>query len=127
MSKDFRGCNLERKWSRSVMSDFLRPHGQQPAPGSSVHGIFSARVLEWVAISFSKVSSQGRDRTQLFYIVDRRFTIWATREVDIFWCLQLSKYFPKFFSVVSIHHQQCMRVPDAHDLCSIILHCLQCL
>ena len=27
-------------------------------PGSSVHGIFQARVLEWVAISFSKESSQ---------------------------------------------------------------------
>ena len=33
-------------------------------PGSSVHGIFQARVLEWVAISFSRGSSQPRDRTQ---------------------------------------------------------------
>ena len=32
-------------------------------PGSSVHGIFQARVLEWVAISFSRGSSQPRDRT----------------------------------------------------------------
>ena len=32
-------------------------------PGSSVHGIFQARVLEWVAISFSRESSQPRDRT----------------------------------------------------------------
>ena len=32
-------------------------------PGSSVHGIFQARVLEWVAIFFSKQSSQPRDRT----------------------------------------------------------------
>ena len=32
-------------------------------PGSSVHGIFQARVLEWVAISFFKRSSQPRDRT----------------------------------------------------------------
>ena len=30
-------------------------------PGSSVHGIFEARVLEWVAISFSRGSSQPRD------------------------------------------------------------------
>ena len=35
-----------------------------PLPGSSVHGIFQARVLEWVAISFSRGSSQPRDRTQ---------------------------------------------------------------
>ena len=33
-------------------------------PGSSVHGIFQARVLEWVAISFSRGSSQPRDQTQ---------------------------------------------------------------
>ena len=32
-------------------------------PGSSVHGIFQARVLEWVAISFSRGSSRSRDRT----------------------------------------------------------------
>ena len=47
-------------------------------PGSSVHGIFQARVLEWVAISFSRGSSQPRDRTQVSYIVGRRFTVWAT-------------------------------------------------
>ena len=34
-------------------------------PGSSVHGIFQARVLEWVAISFSRGSSQPRDQTQV--------------------------------------------------------------
>ena len=48
-------------------------------PGSSVHGIFQARVLEWIAISFSRGSSQPRDRTQASRIVDRRFTVWATR------------------------------------------------
>ena len=50
-------------------------------PGSSIHGIFQARVLEWVAISFSRGSSQPRDQTQVSCIVGRRFTIWATREV----------------------------------------------
>ena len=43
--------------------------------GSSVHGIFQARVLEWVAISFSRGSSQPRDRTQVSCIVGRRFTV----------------------------------------------------
>ena len=38
--------------SPSVMSDFLRPHGLQPT-GSFVHGISQARILDWVAISFS--------------------------------------------------------------------------
>ena len=32
-------------------------------PGSSAHGIFQARMLEWVAISYSRASSQSRDRT----------------------------------------------------------------
>ena len=41
-------------------------------PGSSVHGIFQARVLEWVAISFSRGSSQPRDRTQVFSIAGRQ-------------------------------------------------------
>ena len=43
--------------------------------GSSVHGIFQARVLERVAISFSTGSSQPRDRTWVSGIVGRRFTI----------------------------------------------------
>ena len=50
-------------------------------PGSSVCGIFQAIVLEWIAISFSRGSSQPRDQTQVSRIVDRRFTVWATREV----------------------------------------------
>ena len=49
-------------------------------PGSSVHGIFQARVLEWVTISFSRESSRPRDQTCVSCIAGRRFTIWATRE-----------------------------------------------
>ena len=49
--------------------------------GSSVYGIFQAIVLKWIAISFSRGSSQPRDRTRVSHIVDRRFTVWATREV----------------------------------------------
>ena len=49
-------------------------------PGSSLHGILQARILEWVAISFSRVSSRLRDRTQVSCIAGRRFNLWATRE-----------------------------------------------
>ena len=49
-------------------------------PGSSIHGIFQARILEWVAISFSRRSSQPRDWTLVSLIIGRRFTVWATRE-----------------------------------------------
>ena len=47
-------------------------------PGSSVHGIFQARVLEWVASSFSRGSSWPRDWTQVSHISDRCFNLWAT-------------------------------------------------
>ena len=47
---------------------------------SSDYGIFQARVLEGVAISFSRGSSQPRDWTQVSCIVGRLFTLWATRE-----------------------------------------------
>ena len=43
--------------------------------GFSVHGIFQARVLEWIAISFSRRSSRPRDRTQVSHIAGRRFTV----------------------------------------------------
>ena len=50
--------------------------------GSSVHGIFQARVLECVAITFSTGPSWPSDRIQLSCIAGRRFTIWATREAQ---------------------------------------------
>ena len=52
-------------------------------PGSSVHGILQARILEWVAIPFSRGSSQARDQTQVSCIASRFFTIWATREASM--------------------------------------------
>ena len=58
-------------------------------PGSSVYGIFQAIVLEWIAISFSRGSSQHKDRTRVAHIVDRLFTVWATMEVEVIWGLIL--------------------------------------
>ena len=52
-------------------------------PGSSIPGIFQARILEWVAISFSRGSSWPRDRTQVSHIAVRCFTLWATRKAPI--------------------------------------------
>ena len=49
-------------------------------PGSSVHGILQARILEWVAISFSRGSSRLRDQTQVSCIAGGFFMAWATRE-----------------------------------------------
>ena len=52
-------------------------------PGSSVHGVFQARIREWVAISFSRRSSQLRNWIWVSHIVGRCFTIGATREVKM--------------------------------------------
>ena len=51
-------------------------------PGSSVHGILQAGILEWVAISFFRGSSRPRDQTQVSRVAGRRFNLWATREVE---------------------------------------------
>ena len=52
-------------------------------PGSSVHGIFSSRILEWVAISFPRGSSQPRDQACVSCIAGRHFYCWATGEASI--------------------------------------------
>ena len=69
-------------------------------PGSSLHGIFQARILEWVAISLSRRSSQPRDWTQVSCIVGKHFTICSVRlgylrfflflEVRLYCCKLLS-------------------------------------
>ena len=44
-------------------------------PGSSLHGILQARILDWVAVPFSRESFQPRDQTQVSHITGRFFTI----------------------------------------------------
>ena len=53
------------------------PMGCSP-PGTSVCGVSQARILEWVALSFSRVSSRPRDRTLVSCIAGSFLTIWAT-------------------------------------------------
>ena len=72
----------EREKEREVAQlcpTLCNPMGRS-LPGSSVHGIFQTRILEWVAISFSRGSSRPRDRTLVSCIAGRRFTVWTTRE-----------------------------------------------
>ena len=69
--------------SCSVVSDsFVTPWTIAP-PGSSVHGILQARLLEWVAIPSSRESSQPRNWTLVSHIAGRLFTVWDTREAHI--------------------------------------------
>ena len=73
----------EVKWSEVAQPcpTLCNPMDSSP-PGSSVHGILQARILEWVVISFSRGSSRPRDRTQVSRIRGRRFNLWATREAS---------------------------------------------
>ena len=66
-------------------------------PGSSVHGIFQAIVLEWIAISFSSGSSQPRAQTRVSCIVDRCFTVWAMVCESIY----------TYIKVVQFHYFEC--------------------
>ena len=70
-----RYCTARKgKWTHSVVSDSLQPM-DCGLPVSSIHGIFQARILEWVSISFSRGSSQPRDQTPVSHIAGRHFTI----------------------------------------------------
>ena len=67
--------------------------GDCSPPGFSVHGIFQARILEWVSIPLSRGSSQPRDWTNISFIAGRLFTVWTTRMLDFkfqfLWSLRL--------------------------------------
>ena len=71
------------KWSEIAQScpTLCDPMGCS-LPGSSLHGILQARVLEWVAISFSRGSSRPRNWTQVSHISGRHFNLRATREAQ---------------------------------------------
>ena len=83
-------------------------------PGSSVHGILQIRILECVAIPFSRGSSQPRDRTQVSDIAGRFFTVWAIREVLLpNYCL-INHFFPGLTACLLF----------LHFLTSLISNCL---
>ena len=85
-------------------------------PGSSVHGILQARILEWAAILFSRGSSQPRDQTWVSSIAGRFFTIWATWDAGyskpwLWWrpqgCMQLQT--PQMHTPNSVSLTVCAR------------------
>ena len=69
----------------------LRPHGLCSLPGSSVRGIFQTRILEWVAISFSRGSSRTRDQTCISCTGRWLLYHWTTSEAL---CLNTEKKCP---------------------------------
>ena len=83
----------------------------------TVNGILLARILEWVAVPFSRGSSQPRDWTQASHVAGRFFTSWATREAPMIssWPLQKKFFFGLFFLLSSIYLLICFLI---HSLIS---------
>ena len=76
-------------------------------PGSSVHGIVQAKILEWVAIPSSRGSSQPRNQTQVSCIAGEFFTIWATRGA------LLKPWNTKFVVLVTTNHKMVLPAEDS--------------
>ena len=86
---------------------------------SSAHGIFQARILEWVAISFSRGLSPPRDWTHVSCIVGGFFTHWAIREAWKNIKTQISlcgerKVFPLFL-LVTLPHKNLVKLYGSHN------------
>ena len=86
-------------------------------PGSSVHGILQARILEWVAISFSRGSSWPRNQTRVSCIAGRFFTDWAMREAQkaICCCCCCCQVASVVSNSVRPHRRQPTRLPRPWD------------
>ena len=114
--------------SPSVLSDSLWPPW---TVGSSFCGILQARILEWVAISYSRGSSRPRDWTCVSCIAGRFFTVWATNSdynVMLFfnctakWLRHIS--FSIFFSVcLSQHVDNILHDTEYSSLCYTVGSC----
>ena len=78
-------CFSVPSWMSSccMSSKVISDSANYKPPGSSVHGILQARILEWVAIPFSRGSSQCRGWTWVSCIAGRFFIIWDTGEAWI--------------------------------------------
>ena len=74
------GCSMKLTKSLLLPTLTLCDRMDCSLPGCSAHGILQARILQWVAITFSRGSSRPRDQTQVSRIGGRHFNLWATRE-----------------------------------------------
>ena len=84
-------------------------------PGSSVHGILQARILEWIAISFSGGSSWPRDRTQVSCIAGRFFAVWAIREAGGLFILAPSLLYSTTMSFKFSVYPSRLYIPQGQD------------
>ena len=99
-------------------------------PGSSVHKILQARILEWVAIPSSRGSSWPRDQTRVSCIAGVFFTIWATREANV-WSVYTHTNIPHrphadLYYIVSFDSEKCSFLILSLPLGLMGLGCLSC-
>ena len=97
------------------MPDSLRPMGYSLS-GSSLHEIFQARILEWVAIAFSRGSSQPRDQTRVSCTAGRFFTDWATGKL-------LCNYKILFLSILILFSNKGSKLPQINSDFIVNKHC----
>ena len=108
---------LERKWQPTPVFLPGKFHGQRSLvslshvwlfcdpmdcspPGSSVHGISQARILEWIATSFSRGSSQPKDQTCISPISRQILYHWDTGEAHLSFIHQSPKFLECHVSLV---------------------------
>ena len=87
-------------------------------PGSSVHGVLQARILEWVVIPFSRGSYQSRDGTWVSHIASRFFTIWTTREPQK--CKMYHQLIEKYWLISKNARWVLKRLKSMSKICSWI-------
>ena len=103
------GILTVKKWKHLSLSHFQIFATPCCSPsGSYVHGIFQARILEWVTIPFARESSWSRDQTQVSCIAGRFFTIRATREAQSF-ALPSLRFKLKTFRLWDWHAAYCAK------------------
>ena len=92
-------------------------------PDSSIHGILQARILEWIAISFSRGSSRPRDRTLVSRIEGRCFNLWAYRMILLLshQCYCILKMCWKVMDNVFVHRYYFLHCPSKHVFCNVAI------
>ena len=67
----------------SLIKELLLNSDNWSTKQSQIHGILQARILQWIAIPFSRGSCWPRDQTQVFHTAGRFSAIWAPREAPV--------------------------------------------
>ena len=88
-------------------------------PDSSVHRALQAQIVQWIAIPFSRGSSQPRNRAQVSSIAGKFFTIWATREAKLQYIWFKKSFFisfsssPDFLTLLLVFPEILSKTPDS--------------